>query len=247
MSKRGSSVDEITSRADALIGAQKWTEAEALLLDGLETAAREGRQSMELSLCSELMGFYRQRNDARGFYAARDRAFSLLEAIRVDALARGTILINAATGMVAFGECRDALDVYREAESCYRRALGSGDVRLAALNNNMAFAFAGCGENARAEGKIKEAVAILEKLPHHPDLGTSYVNLALLYAGTDAADPRIGECLDKAEACFDDPEMIWDGYYAHTARKCAGGFAALGRQKEADELEERAEMIYAGT
>ena len=46
---------------------------------------------------------------------------------------------------------------------------------------------------------------------------------------------------------LDDPEMIWDGYYAHTARKCAGGFAARGQTDRGTELEERAALLYEGT
>ena len=91
------------------------------------------------------------------------------------------------------------------------------------------------------------AVGVLEKHPHHPDVATSYVHLAQLCAERDGADPRIGECLDAAMAALDDPEMIWNGYYAHTARKCAGGFAALGQGEWAAELEERAVLLYEGT
>ena len=240
-------MEELTARADALMGAEKWEEAEALLLDSRDRAAREGRSSAELSLCSELMGFYRQRGNAEGFRAAWDRTKELLSSIRVDARARGTILINAATGMVAFGEAREALPLYQEAESCLRRSLGAADHRLAALYNNMAFAWAGAGNPARGEEMIRRAMAVLSGIPHHPDMGTSWVNLALLYSGADPADPRIGDCLDKAMACFDDPETVWDGYYAHTVRKCAGAFSDLSREAQAEDLLERAEVIYEGT
>ena len=247
MSIGGSGVEELTGRLDVLMGAEKWAEAERLLLESRDRAAREGRASEELSLCSELMGFYRQRGNAPGFYEARDRAVELLGSLRVDAMARGTILVNAATGMVAFGEAREALPLYREAESCYRRSLGASDFRLAALYNNMAFAWAGAGDPARGEEMIRRAMGVLSGIPHHPDMGTSWVNLALLYAGTDPSDPRIGDCLDRAMVCFDDPETVWDGYYAHTVRKCAGAFTDLGKPEQGSDLLERAELIYEGT
>ena len=240
-------MEEIAREVDMLVGKKDFDGAEALLLSRLEEASREGWPGIELSLCSELMGFYRQRLNRDGYYAARDRAFSLLKTVRPEPAARGTILVNAATGMTAFGDEKDALQIYREAEILYRRALGPADHRLASLYNNMAFAYSGMGDAAGAERYIRKAMEVLEKLPHHPDMGTSWLNLALLYAAADPDDPRIGECLSSAMACFDDPEAVWDGYYAHTVRKCAAGFAAMGMAAEAADLEERAELIYEGT
>ena len=247
MSKGGERVEELAGQVDALVGRKDFTGAETLLLSRQEEARREDWPGIELSICSELMGFYRQRLNKEGYYAARDRAFTLLETMRMDPAAKGTVLVNAATGMTAFGDAAGALDIYREAEILYHRALGSGDHRVASLYNNMAFAYAGLGDQKQAERHVRMAMDVLQKLPHHPDVGTSWLNLAQLYADADPRDPRIEKCLDRAMACFDDPEAVWDGYYAHTVRKCAPGFAALGREKEAGDLEERAEIIYAGT
>ena len=237
-------MEEIAREADALVGCKDYAGAEALLLSRLEEAEREGWPGIGLSLCSELMGFYRQRGNREGFYTARDRAFALMDAARPDPAAKGTVLVNAATGMTAFGDKEGAWSVFQQAEILFRRALGAADHRLASLYNNMAFA---CGDTDRAEAYIRRAMEILAKLPHHPDMGTSWLNLAQLYAAADPADPRIGECLSSAMACFDDPEAVWDGYYAHTVRKCAAGFAAMGLEAEAADLEERAELIYEGT
>ena len=240
-------MEELAGQVDALVGQRDFAGAEALLLSRVEEARREGWPGIELSICSELMGFYRQRLDRDGYYTARDRAFALLSGMSMDPAAKGTVLVNAATGMTAFGDAAGALPIYQEAEILYRRALGGADHRLASLYNNMAFAYAGLGDVRQAERHIRMAMDVLAKLPHHPDMGTSWLNLAQLYADIDSADPRIEDCLANAMACFDDPEAVWDGYYAHTVRKCAPGFAALGRTAEARDLEERAEIIYAGT
>lgn len=240
-------MDEIAREVDALVGKKDYAGAEALLLSRQQEAAREGWPGIELSLCSELMGFYRQRQDSKGYYAAKDRAFSLMDTVRPDPAAKGTILVNAATGMMFFGDPQGAIPIYQEAEILLRRSLGAADHRLASLYNNMAFALAGTGDAAGAVRHIRKAMDILEKLPHHPDMGTSWMNLARIYADAAPDDPRIGECLTAAMACFDDPEAIWDGYYAHTVRKCAPVFAEFGRMAEAADLEERAELIYAGT
>lgn len=240
-------MDELAAQVDVLVGQMDYAGAEKLLLSRLEEAHREGWPGIELSICSELMGFYRQRSDKTGYYSARDRAFALMDTIRMEPAAKGTILVNAATGMTAFGDGAGALEIYRKAEILYRRALSGADHRLASLYNNMAFAYAGTGNRLQAERYIRMAMDVLAGLPHHPDMGTSWLNLAQLYAGSDPDDPRIEKCLDSAMECLDDPETVWDGYYAHTVRKCARGFAELGRKAEADDLEERAEIIYAGT
>jgi len=240
-------VDEITRRADALMGRGEWKEAEALLVYAREAAARNGDARTELSLCSELLGFYRMGGIPEGFGPIWERALELLEAVRPGPVSRGTILVNGATGLAAFGRAEEALPFYQEAWGCFLRSLPAADFRFAALFNNMAAAFQACGAMDRAEEHIRMAVGVLEKLPHHPDMATSYVNLAQLYAGQDRTDPRVEACLDRAMAALDDPEMIWDGYYAHTVRKCAGGFRDLGRPAEADELEERAKLLYEGT
>ena len=160
---------------------------------------------------------------------------------------RGTILVNGATGLVAFGRAEDALPLYRQAEGLLRASLPRGDFRLAALYNNLSSAYSALGRYRQAEECLFSALDELCRSPFHPDVATSYVNLAQLYASGDPGDPRIGDCLERAIAWLDQPEMVWNEYYAHTARKCAGGFETLGRTKEAAELRERAELIYAGT
>ena len=212
-------MEEFTKELDALTAAGEWDRAEALLTGRLDRAAGSGNTARELSLCSELLGFYRMRNDPEGFSRIFSRTMVLLETASMPRATRGTILVNAATGLVAFGRAEEALGLYKQAETLLRAALPRGDFRLAALCNNLSSADSALGR----------------------------VNLAQLYASEDPGDPRIGDCLQQALAWLDQPEMTWNEYYAHTARKCAGGFEALGRRDEAAELRERAELIYAGT
>ena len=46
---------------------------------------------------------------------------------------------------------------------------------------------------------------------------------------------------------MDSPDAVWAYYYAHTARKIAPALEALGRAAAAQDLRERADMIYEGT
>ena len=240
-------MEEFTKQLDALMAAGQWDRAEELLRDRLSGAATSGSRAAELSVCSELLGFYRMRADEKRFAEIYRRTMALLEGVSMPGEARGTILVNAATGLVAFGRAEEALPLYKQAGNLLRGALPRGDFLLAALYNNLSSAYAALGRFREAEENLLAAMDELRRSPFQPDVATSYVNLAQLYTTQDPADPRIGRCLERAMEWLDQPEMIWNEYYAHTARKCAGGFESLGRSREAAELRERAELIYEGT
>lgn len=61
-------MDSIAARADDCMGRGDWDGAERIFLAALTEAEETGDRRAALSLCSELMGFYRQRGDAEKFY-----------------------------------------------------------------------------------------------------------------------------------------------------------------------------------
>ncbi len=239
-------MEELTSKTDLLMGRGRWDEAETLLLDARREAAAARDERRALSLDSELMGFYRMHGKEGPFLETMEDALRLLDKVRIDRRGRGTILINAATGLVAFGRAYKALELYNEAEALYNAVLPTGDLLFAALYNNMAAAFQSQGEPDRAGERMLRALDVLRGAGHHPDRATTCVNLAQLSAQRGDMD-RAEAWLNEAMGYFNDPETVWDGYYAHTAQKCAGGFEELGRGDLAAELRERAEIIYEGT
>ena len=240
-------MDTIARRADDLMGRGDWDGAERVFLAALDAAETAGNESAALSLCSELMGFYRQRGMAEKFYTVFDRCGELLCVVRPGALARGTILINAATALSAFGEAARALPLFQEAEEMYAAALNADHPRLAALWNNMAAALDVLGRPDEAEKYMRRALAQQIKRPGDLDAAVTYVNLAQHYASKSAHDGRIAECLDAAMERMDSPDAVWAYYYAHTARKIAPALEALGRAAAAQDLRERADLIYEGT
>ena len=240
-------MDMIVRRADDLMGGGDWDGAERVFLAALRDAETAGDTRMALSLCSELMGFYRQRGMAEKFYTVFDRCGELLGIVRPGALARGTILINAATALCAFGEAARALPLFWEAEELYAAALDAEHPRLAALWNNMAAALDALGRPDEAEKLMRRALAQQIKRPGDLDAAVTYVNLAQHYAAQNAHDGRIAGCLDAAMERMDSPDVVWVYYYAHTARKIAPVLEALGRAAAAQDLRERADMIYEGT
>ena len=69
---------ELTEKLDALIGRSRWDEAEKLLLDARDRARERRDEALTLSLCSELMGFYRMCGRESGFRSAMEEAMPLL-------------------------------------------------------------------------------------------------------------------------------------------------------------------------
>ena len=246
LSKEDGPLQELTKKLDNLMGRGKWDEAEEFLSAVRTRALEQHNDSMLLSVENEQMGFYRMHGERDKFLATRDNVFSLLDKVRIDRKNRGTILINAATGLVAFGRAEEALPLYRETETLFKAVLPANDVLFAALYNNMASACLALGDPSGAEKLMLRALSILQTLPHHPDVGTTLVNLAQMYAARGEST-KADDCLQKAVECFDDPEILWNGYYAHTLQKCAGAFMILGYDSYAAELRERAELIYEGT
>ena len=239
-------MEELTRTADALMGQNRWAEAEQLFLRSRERAEQTGSPSLELSICSELLGFYRMGDNPSAFEPVWRRTLELLASVRPEAASRGTILVNGATALTSFGRAAEAMPYFHQAEDCFLN-LPAGDPRLAALLNNMAAARESLGDLAGAGKLIRRAVAVLRIRGLHPDIAVSYVNLAQLCARQPGEELRAEEYLDAAMAVLDDPALVWDSYYAHTARKCAGAFTALGRPEQGQDLEERAALIYEGT
>ena len=70
-------MDSIAARADDCMGRGDWDGAERVFLAALAEAEETGDRRAALSLCSELMGFYRQRGGAGKFYPVFDRGIDL--------------------------------------------------------------------------------------------------------------------------------------------------------------------------
>ena len=242
-------MQEVIAECDRLFNEEKMVELGEHLRKWREEARRIGDREAELGLLSELMGHYRMLGDReRGLAAVRD-GFTLLGKLGIGgSVSAGTILINGATALQAFGEIDESLKYYKEAFRCYGAHLDSNDWRFAGLLNNMAAAYAAKHDVRYAEAYYRKALDVLKACGNLMDAAVTHVNLAQMYA-TEAGpdDPRIPAELDLAAACFDDPAAVHDGYYAHTCRKCASAFGPLGRPEFEAELNRRADEYYART
>ncbi|MBP5585614.1 MAG: tetratricopeptide repeat protein [Lentisphaeria bacterium] len=240
-------MQEVIQECDRLFNSEKMVELGEHLRKWREEARRIGDREAELGILSELMGHYRMTGDReRGLMAVRD-GFALLGQVGIaGSVTAGTILINGATALQAFGDIDGALNYYKEAFRCYGAHLDPNDWRFAGLLNNMAAAYAAKHDVKYAEAYYRKALDVLKACGNLMDAAVTHVNLAQMYAAEDRADPRIASELELAVACFDDPAAVHDGYYAHTCRKCASAFGPLGFPEVEEELNWRADEYYAG-
>lgn len=233
----------ILARYDDLMARGEREAAGEVLTGALDSVRTAGDRYAELTILSELMGYYRQAGDPDRGIPAVEQGFALLDALGLGGtVTAGTILINGATALSACGRADRALRYYEEAFRCYGAKLAPSDLRFAALMNNMAAAYAETGNRERAISSYRGALKVLAQYPENPDAAVTHINLAQLYAGTDedAAREELRQALKKLDA----PEIVWDTYYAYTCRKCLPAFAAFGMDEAAREMEERVEIIH---
>lgn len=229
---------EVIAECDHLFNAGKSSETGIHLRHWLNEARLLGDREGELSILSELMGRYRMDNDpARGLEAI-DSGIKLLDELQLgETVSGGTILLNAATALQAFGRYEEAEKLYLRAFRAYSLHLPDKDVRFAGLLNNMASVYAVKGDTDTAEAYYFEALEVLKDSGNLMDTAVTWINLAQLGKNTAA-------CCERAMAIFNDPAAAHDGYYAHTCLKCAPAFAELGCGNYAEVLRARAGEFY---
>lgn len=237
MPERKIDIARVIAQSDHLFNSGSSAAVGEHLRTALAQAREFGDQQAELTISSELMGHYRMAGDREQGLKAVNDGLKLLDELQLrSTVSGGTILINGATALLAFGETEKALALYNEAYICYEK-LADNDPLLAALFNNMASAYAALGDLESAGAYYLAAAYILKANHNLMDQAVALVNLARV-----ESDGK--KYLDEAMACFDSPEAVRDGYYAHTAKKCAGAFGESGRSDLQQELEKRAKVIY---
>ncbi|MBE6364909.1 MAG: tetratricopeptide repeat protein [Lentisphaerae bacterium] len=229
---------EVIALSDHLFNAGKRAGIGTHLRHWLNEAQMAGDRESELSILNELMGHYRMSNDpARGLEAVAAGVKLLDELHQAETVSGGTILLNAATALQAFGRYDEAEELYLRAYRAYTLHLPDKDGRFAGLFNNMASIYAAKGDIDTAEAYYLEAMEVLRDSGKAMDMAVTWVNLAQL--GRDTAN-----CLERARAIFDDAGIVRDGYYAHTCLKCAPAFAGAGEVDYAEVLTARAGEFY---
>ena len=218
-------------------------------LDFWESEARSlGDTRGLLEILNEKIGYYRRTGDEQKGTSAISEAFELIEKQGVgDPISSGTVYLNGATTMKAFGKAEAAMSYYEKAKALYESHLDPKDYRLAALYNNVSSAYKDIGDYISAEMSCFKAIEILDgKEDCLGEIAVSLINVAHIYYDQDPLDERIYEIMDKAWELLKSDKNQLDGDFAFICSKCYPSFGFFGYFEKEAELKALSEKIYEG-
>lgn len=218
-------------------------------LDFWESEARSfGDNRGLLEILNEKIGYYRRTGDEQKGTAAISEAFELIEKQGVgDPISSGTVYLNGATTMKAFGKAEAAMTYYEKAKVLYESHLDPKDYRLAALYNNVSSAYKDIGDYISAETSCFKAIEILDgKEDCLGEIAVSLINVAHIYYDQDPLDERIYEIMDKAWILLKSDKNQQDGDFAFICSKCYPSFGFFGYFEKEAELKALSKKIYEG-
>lgn len=225
-------------------------------LDGagrlLEYWEREARNLSDmrglLEILNEEIGYFRRTADRERALAAVEEAFEIIEQNGLeDNASSGTVYLNGATTMKAFGKVREAMPYYAKAKEIYDRSLDQNDYKMAAFYNNISSAYAELGDTQNAEKACYSAIAILKsKDGYNGEIAVTLVNLAHMYHDADPFDERIYDLMEQAWSLLTHESNQKDGNFAFLCSKCYPSFGFFGYFEYEKHLRELTEKIYAG-
>ncbi len=197
-----------------------------------------------LSVLSEQLGLYRRIGDREKALRAADLCAELLQKERTQGISLGTICVNLATTLCAFGREEEGLSYYDKAAALLSGQEGSYE--YAALLNNKASALCELCRYDEGEACLNKAIEILEKEGRHDgEIALSYISLAHLTFDRDGeAYEQVEKLVDLSWDYINSPRLTRDENYAFLMNKCAPSFRYFGREMEAYALEETAKEIY---
>jgi len=240
-------VRQIIEKLDAYLNKEDYDSANRLLKYWLEKARTLEDLQGELSVLNEIMGFSRRINDVDGGLRAVKRGFDLLEQLSVDDKTAGTILLNGATTLKAFGKPCEAIDYYQVAEQRFKDSLPITDPLWGGLYNNCALTLSDLGRYEDALDYFQNAIDIMAQKENGAlEMAVTLTNISELFEKMGESDGLIEQTLSQALALLDDVSLPRNGYYAFVCRKCAPTFGHFGWFVTQRELNERADEIYEG-
>ena len=234
-------VPQIIERLDGLFRKGMEEEAGEFLRDWSTRAHGMGDWRGELSLLSELMGYYRRTAEAEAGLDACSRGMDIIkEHGLANTVSGATILLNAGTTMKAFGKAKESLPIFEHVCRVYQNNLAPDDYRFGGLYNNMALSYDDVGNYEKAEICFMQAMKTIKTCvqPEY-ELAVTCCNLAHMYDHQDPEDPRINEYMEQAWEYLNSENIPRDSYYRFTASKCLDAFRYFGYFLYVKELEGR--------
>ena len=219
------------------------------LLDYWEREARALHDERGLlEILNEKIGFYRRTAEKDKAFATIEQAFELIDTKGIgDRASIGTIYVNGATTMKAFGQARESIYYYEKAIEIYDGFVANNDYRYAALYNNMSSAYKDIGDYNKCEELCHKALEILkEKEGYNGEIAVTLINIAHLYHDQDPFDDRIYSLMDEAWDRMSSKDNVYDGNFAFFCSKCYPSFGYFGYFEREAELKALMDKIYAG-
>lgn len=225
-------VDDFFAKLDSFFEKNEVDKIDDFLVASLEQAKDEEDYAAYISICNEMIGFYRSVSAFEKAYAAAEDVLLLMEELKLENTEHfATTLLNAATAYSVGGDCAHALRLYRQAIQIYQGILAPEDYRYAGLYNNMSILLEKMQENEEAIDCAKKALSIIEKLEDsESQTATTLTNLALLYFKvSDNGEAK--RCLERAIDLFE-KDKDGDAPNEHYSGALAGMGEACYREQE---------------
>ena len=231
-------MDAFFEELDSYFEKNQVEKIDGFLTASLEQAKEEEDYAAYISICNEMIGFYRSVSAFQKAYVAAEDVLLLMEELKLEDTEHfATTLLNTATAYSAAGDYAQALRFYRQAVQIYERLLPAEDYRWAGLYNNMSIMLEKAGENREAVDCAKKALAIIEKQEgNEAQTATTLTNLALVYFKL-SENEEAKSCLSRAIALFEQGEGAPNEHYS-------GALAGMGEAYFRDGEYEKSLDIY---
>lgn len=215
-------VDQFYETLDSYFARQEIDKVDPFLVSSLQQAKEEEDYAAYISICNEMIGFYRSISAYEKAYVAAEDVLLLMEELQLDHSEHfATTLLNTATAYRAAGDYAQALRYYRQALQIYDGLLQPDDYRFAGLYNNMSILLEKMEENEEAISYAEKALAIIEKLEGgEMETATTLTNLALIYFKVSKPE-KAKELLEQALTLFEKNGENTDAHYS-------GALAGIG-------------------
>lgn len=208
-------VDNFFKTLDSYFANQEIDKVDPFLVSSLAQAKEEEDYGAYISICNEMIGFYRSISAFEKAYIAAEDVLLLMEELQMENTEHfATTLLNAATAYRAAGDYEVALRYYRQALQIYNGILPPQDYRYAGLYNNMSILLEKMEENEEAISYANKALAIIENLEGgEMETATTLTNLALLYFKISQPE-KAKELLERALSLFEKNGENTDAHYS---------------------------------
>ena len=215
-------VNAFLTQLDTFFAGNEIEKVDPFLCSSLEQAKEEKDYGAYITICNEMIGFYRSVSEFRKAFDAAEDVLLLMEELQLDRSEHfATTLLNTATAYRAAGNYKQAYVYYEQALQIYEGLIPPGDYRYAGLYNNMSILLEKMERNDEAIQCAEKALAIIEKMEGgEMETATTLTNLALLcFKVSDY--PKAQELLERALTLFEQNGDRTDAHYS-------GALAGIG-------------------